>query len=60
VDLLDPAEMLLASLKEKAKTSFSSVGVDLFSSRPVLKNILENGEQTLGELWSQGSLDGEN
>jgi len=60
VDLLDPAEMLLASLKEKAKTSFSSVGVDLFSSRPVLKNILENGEQTLGELWSQGSLDAEN
>lgn len=57
VDLLDPAEMLLASLKDKTKTSFSLVGVDLFSSQPVLKSILENGEQTLGELWSQGSFD---
>jgi len=57
VDLLAPAEMLLASLNEKTQTRFCSVGTDLISSRPTLKNILENGEQTLGELWSQGSLD---
>jgi predicted ATPase len=59
VDLLDPSEMLLALLKEKGKTFFHSVGQDLFSTRPVLKDILESGEQTLGELWSQGSLDAE-
>lgn len=59
VDLLDPSEMLLASLHEKGRTAFQSVGHDLFSTRPVLKNVLESGEQTLGELWSQGSLDAE-
>lgn len=57
VDLLEPAELLLASLNEKGQTQFASVGHDLFSSRPALKDILEDGEQTLGELWSQGSLD---
>ncbi len=57
VDLLDPSEMLIAWLKEKGQTRFTSVGQDLFTSRPTLKSMLENGEQTLGELWSQGSLD---
>ncbi len=57
VDLLDPAEMLIASLKEKSRTSFASVAEDLFTNRPAIKKILENGEQTLGELWSQGGLD---
>jgi len=57
VDLLDPSEMLIASLKEKGQTTFTSVGQDLFTGRPALKSSLERGEQTLGELWSQGSLD---
>jgi predicted ATPase len=57
VDLLDPSEMLIASLKDKGQTAFTSVGQDLFTGRPTLKSILESGEQTLGELWSQGSLD---
>jgi predicted ATPase len=56
-DLLDPSEVLLASLKDNVKTIFRSVGRDLFNDRPALKNILDRGEQTLGELWSQGSLD---
>lgn len=55
VDLLDPSEMLLASL-QGGRTTFSSVGQDLFTSQPLLREILENGEQTLGELWSQGSF----
>ena len=58
VDLLEPSEMLLASLAEKGQTQFISVGQDFFTSRPALKAILESGEQTLGELWSQGSFDG--
>jgi len=58
VDLLEPSEMLLASLAEKGQTQFISVGQDFFTSRPALRAILESGEQTLGELWSQGSFDG--
>lgn len=58
VDLLDPSEMLMASLSEDGQTDFTSVGGDLFASNPVLKEILFSGEQTLGELWSQGSFDG--
>lgn len=57
VDLLKPDEMLLASLQEKGRTHFTLAGRDLFTSQSVLKSILENGEQTLGELWAQGSLD---
>jgi predicted ATPase len=57
VDLLDPKEMLLASLTPSGQTHFAQVRDDLFTSRPALKSILESGEQTLGELWSQGSLD---
>ena len=57
VDLLNPTEMLLASLSEQGETRFLAVGGDLFTSYPVLRNVLESGEQTLGELWSQGSLD---
>jgi predicted ATPase len=57
VDLLDPNEMLLASLTDDGQTRFASVGYDLFTSRPSLKAILESGEQTLGEIWSQGGLD---
>ncbi len=57
VDLLDPAEMLIASLGQKSQTLFASVTEDLFTNRPAIKKILENGEQTLGELWSQGGLD---
>jgi predicted ATPase len=57
VDLLDPAEMLVASLSSKSQTRFASVGEDMFTGRPALKGFLESGEQTLGELWSQGSFD---
>lgn len=57
IDLLDPAEILLASLIANGRTRFASVGQDLFTSHPILKSILESGEQTLGELWSQGSFD---
>jgi predicted ATPase len=56
VDLLDPDEMLMASLYNRGKTQFTLVRDDLFD-RPALKAALESGEQTLGELWSQGSLD---
>jgi predicted ATPase len=56
VDLLNAGEMLLASL-ENNQTRFMPVGDELFRSHPAVKNILESGEQTLGELWSQGSLD---
>jgi predicted ATPase len=58
VDLLEPQEMLLASLTEDGRTQFTQVGGDLFASHPALRDILESGEQTLGELWSQGSFDG--
>jgi len=57
VDLLSPPEMRIASLNGRGQTHFTSVEDDLFSSKPALKRILESGEQTLGELWSQGSLD---
>lgn len=57
VDLLNPSEMLIASLKERSRTGFVSVVEDLFVNRPAIKKILEDGEQTLGELWSQGGLD---
>jgi len=56
VDLLNPDEMLIAWLA-KNQTRFTPAGKDLFTSHSALKNILESGEQTLGELWSQGSLD---
>jgi predicted ATPase len=56
VDLLSPDEMLIARLDEN-RTRFTPAGEDLFSNRSTLKSILESGEQTLGELWSQGSLD---
>lgn len=59
VDLLDPTEMLLATLTDRKRTTIRSVGQDLFTSRPILRSILENGEQTLGELWSQEGLDAE-
>jgi hypothetical protein len=56
VDLLEPEEMLVAYLKKGGVTAFASVGEELFASRPFLKAILESGQQTLGELWSEGSL----
>jgi predicted ATPase len=59
VDLLEPNEMLVASLTDKSQTRFVSVGYDLFTGQPALKSFLESGEQTLGELWSQGSFDGD-
>jgi len=55
VDLLEPAEMLLATLKQAGMTNFASVG-NLTTTHPILKEILESGEQTLGELWAQGSF----
>ncbi len=57
VDLLQPDEMLLASIGEKGQTQFAQVAHDLLTGLPAVKSILESGEQTLGELWSQGSLD---
>ena len=57
VDLLDPEEMLIATLDSKGITHFQSVTSDLFTSKPQVKAMLETGEQTLGELWSQGALD---
>ncbi len=59
VDLLEPDEMLVASLSRHHETHFASVGHDLFTGRPALKAFLESDEQTLGELWSQGSFDGD-
>jgi len=58
VDLLEPSEMLLADIEKGGMTRFSRVQDDLLTGRPTLKGILESGEQTLGELWSQGSFDG--
>lgn len=57
VDLLSPKEMIVAELKGEGKTVFSSVAGGLFDSKPALRSILENGEQTLGDLWAQGSLE---
>jgi predicted ATPase len=58
VDLLDPNEMLVASLDGEGRTHFASVTEDLFHNRPALKELLESGERTLGEAWSEGWLDG--
>jgi predicted ATPase len=58
VDLLDPGEMLVASLGHEEQTHFASVTQDLFRNRPRLKELLESGERTLGEAWSEGYLDG--
>lgn len=58
VDLLDPNEMLVASLDSEGRTHFASVTEDLFRNRPALKELLESGERTLGEAWSEGWLDG--
>jgi len=49
--------MLIATLDSKGITHFQSVTSDLFTSKPQVKAMLETGEQTLGELWSQGALD---
>ena len=57
VDLLDPDEMLIATLDPQGQTRFQSVVNDLFTNKPQVKEMLESGEQTLGELWSQGGLD---
>ncbi|MBL8172636.1 MAG: AAA family ATPase [Acidobacteria bacterium] len=57
VDLLEPEEMIVAQLNGGGRTVFSSVGNDLFSSKPALKEMLITGETTLGEIWAQGSLD---
>ena len=56
VDLLEPEEIILATLHPHGRTQFELVKEDLFTRRPELKQILETGEQTLGELWSQGGL----
>jgi predicted ATPase len=58
VDLLDPEEMLVASLGDEGRSHFVSVTEDLFRNRPALKELLESGERTLGEVWSEGWLDG--
>jgi predicted ATPase len=58
VDLLEPDEMLVASLGNEGQTHFASVTQDLFRNRPRLKELLESGERTLGEAWSEGYLDG--
>jgi predicted ATPase len=57
VDLLDPGEMLVASLGSEGQTRFTSVIEDLFRNRPAVKELLESGERTLGEAWSEGWLD---
>jgi predicted ATPase len=58
VDLLAPDEMLVALLRDEGQTHFVSVIEDLFRNRPALKELLESGERTLGEVWSEGWLDG--
>ncbi len=58
VDLLDPEEMLVASPGNEGQTHFASVTQDLFRNRPRLKELLESGDRTLGEAWSEGYLDG--
>lgn len=57
VDLLQSSELLIASINPKGQTRFQSVDNDILPTRQTLKEILESGEQTLGELWSQGSFD---
>ncbi|MCL4396687.1 MAG: ATP-binding protein [Chloroflexi bacterium] len=57
VDLLVPSEMLTATVTRSGRTRFSRLVEDLIDNKPALKESLESGEQTLGELWSQGSLD---
>ncbi len=54
VDLLRPSEMIRTS-QEEGRTFFTRVEEDLFG-RPELKEMLEKGEQTLGEIWSRGDL----
>ncbi len=58
VDLLEPDEMLVALLGDEGQTHFDSVVEDLFRNRPALKELLESGDRTLGEAWSEGWLDG--
>ncbi len=57
VDLLTPEEMRVAYLNGQGRTHFASVG-DLFVNHPMIKDLLESGERTLGEAWSEGSLVG--
>lgn len=56
VDELSPREMLHAFLRPNGSTQFDEVDNDIFHHRGLLKELLENGEKTLGELWAEGSL----
>ena len=56
VDALCPKEMLHAFLRPNGSTQFDEVDRDIFRTRDHLKQLLEDGEKTLGELWAEGSL----
>lgn len=56
VDELSPNEMLHAYLRSNGSTQFDNVDTGIFRTRSHLKELLEDGEATLGELWAQGSL----
>lgn len=56
VDELAPDEMLHAFLRSDGSTQFDEVDKDIFHTRDHLKQLLEDGEKTLGELWAEGSL----
>ena len=57
VDLLEPEEALHAFLRSDGSTEFRPVSHDLFNNRKELREMLENGEKLLGELWAEGSFD---
>ncbi len=57
VDYLEPAEMVVARASETGDTRFANVELDLFKTLPKLKQYIESGEATLGELWFRGDFD---
>ncbi len=56
VDELSPNEMLHAFLRSNGSTQFDNVDTDIFHTRELLKQVLQDGDKTLGELWAEGSL----
>jgi len=55
VDQLEPSEAILVT-SEKEATRFSAIEQDIFTQKPHIRTMLEEGEQTLGELWAEEGL----